>query len=56
MINWENKPDYKTFNGRIIHEVMCPICKFKLTYSDAAKAPEWCYICEQPRAYKEGML
>lgn len=55
MINWVICNDYIQSYGtrHVVHEVMCPVCKFKQTFLNKEQAPEWCYICGQPRAYKE---
>lgn len=42
-MNWITITE-KRYNGRITHEIKCPICGLKVTYH-GVKAPEQCYIC-----------
>jgi hypothetical protein len=44
MSNWIKLQDYK-YNGLIVHEVRCPVCRLKETYI-GSKIPRSCYICD----------
>lgn len=44
MSNWIKLEDH-AYNGLLVHEIKCPICKFKETYT-GSKIPRSCYICD----------
>lgn len=43
MSNWIKLEDHN-YNGLLVHEVKCPCCKLKETYTD--RIPRTCYICD----------
>lgn len=47
-IKWRERPDYE-FLGNVTHEVECPVCRYRETYSDYKGVPKSCYICEERR-------
>ncbi len=42
-MNWITITENR-YNGRITHEIKCPICGLKVTYH-GVQAPERCYVC-----------
>ena len=42
MLNWIKLPTHN-YKGLTVHEVSCPVCKLKETYTD--RIPTECYIC-----------
>lgn len=49
MDKWIKLEDHN-YNGLLVHEVKCPCCNHKETYT-GSKIPRACYICE--RSLKE---
>lgn len=49
MADWKVLPDsiYDIYPNVVVHEVRCPICNFRETYSGDTP-PDKCYICESP--------
>lgn len=45
-MKWQKLPD-KEYQGLTVHEVKCPKCNYKETYTSTL--PEKCYICEEVR-------
>lgn len=46
-MKWQRLPD-KEYQGLTVHEVMCPKCKYKETFT--SETPKRCYICEEDRS------
>lgn len=47
-IKWRMRPDYE-YLGNVTHEVECPVCRYRETYSDYKGVPKSCYICDERR-------
>lgn len=46
MKEWIQLPD-KKYNDVIVHEVKCPVCKYKETYTNDKKPSDHCAVCEE---------
>lgn len=46
MRNWEKIRDYHYTQGPEVHEVRCPYCGFKETYTNS-EPPAECYLCNE---------
>ena len=44
MDKWIKLEDHN-YNGLLVHEISCPVCKYKETYT-GSKIPSNCYICD----------
>ena len=49
--SWIKLTDYR-YNSLLVHEVQCPLCKHKETYT-GDRIPRACYVCDTKLIDKE---